>query len=80
MSSGAQRGADELRSAWNNVKTTFEGLSKSDIGQVRSTMQAPVDQLRTTLDSVTSGLSCSSPPFSVAQQIRTFGAVFVNQR
>ena len=59
MSSGAQEGADELRSAWGNVKSTFEGLDKSDIGQVRTKMQVPVDQLRTTLDSVTSGQGCS---------------------
>ena len=58
MSSGAQEGADELRSAWGNVKSTFEGLDKSDIGQVRTKMQAPVDQLRTTLDSLSSGQSC----------------------
>lgn len=59
MSSGAQQGADELRSAWGNVKSTFEGLDKSDIGQVRTKMQAPVDQLRTTLDTVRSGQRCS---------------------
>jgi PBP1b-binding outer membrane lipoprotein LpoB len=59
MSSAAQAGSAELQSAWDNVKNTFQGLSKSDIGQVQSKMQAPVDQLKTTLDSVTSGLNCS---------------------
>ena len=58
MSSGAQEGGDELRSAWGNVKSTFEGLDKSDIGQVRTKMQAPVDQLRTTLDSLSSRQGC----------------------
>jgi hypothetical protein len=59
MSAGAQQNKDQLQSAWGNVKSTFQGLSKSDIGQVQSKMQGPVDQLKTALDSVTSGLSCS---------------------
>ena len=59
MSSAAQARGAELQSAWDNVKTTFQGLSKSDIGQVQSKMQGPVDQLKTTLDSVTSGLNCA---------------------
>lgn len=59
MSSSAQAGAANLQSAWDNVRNTFQGLSKSDIGQVQSTMRGPVDQLRSALDSVTSGLSCS---------------------
>ena len=59
MSSAAQARGAELQSAWDNVKTTFQGLSKSDSGQVQSKMQAPVDQLKTTLDSVTSGLNCA---------------------
>ena len=59
MSSGAQQGKEELQSAWNEVKTTFAGLSKSDIGQVQSKMQGPVDKLKTALDSVTSSLNCS---------------------
>jgi len=59
MSSSAHAGAAELQSAWDNVKNTFQGLSKSDIGQVQTTMQGPVEQLKNALDSVTSGLSCS---------------------
>ena len=59
MSSGAEAGTAELQSAWDNVKNTFQGLSKSDLGQVQSTMQGPVDQLKTALDNVGSGLNCS---------------------
>ncbi|MGW5240305.1 hypothetical protein ACWEOW_15350 [Monashia sp. NPDC004114] len=59
LSSSAAAGAAELQSAWDNVKHTFQGLSKSDIGQIQSTMQGPVDQLKSALDSVTSGLNCS---------------------
>ncbi|WP_460627021.1 hypothetical protein [Intrasporangium mesophilum] len=59
LSSSAAAGAAELQSAWDNVKNTFQGLSKSDIGQMQSTMQGPVEQLKTALDSVTSGLNCS---------------------
>jgi type VI protein secretion system component VasK len=59
LSSGAAAGAAELQSAWDNVKNTFQGLSKSDIGKVQSTMQGPIQQLRTALDSMTNGLNCS---------------------
>ena len=59
MSAGAQQGTAVLQSAWDNVKNTFQGLSASDLGQVQSRMQGPIDQLETALESTTSGLHCS---------------------
>ena len=59
MSAGAQQDTAVLQSAWDNVKNTFQGLSKSDLGQVQSKMQGPIDQLETALESTTSGLHCS---------------------
>ena len=59
LSSGAQAGADELDSAWDSVKSTFQGLSASDLGSLQSTMQAPVAELKTTLEGLGSDLSCS---------------------
>jgi len=59
LQSGAQQGTADLTSAWDNVKTTFQGLDKSDVGTMKATMAPSVDQLKTTLESLTSSLSCS---------------------
>jgi hypothetical protein len=59
MSAGAQQSVADVRSAWDNVESTVQGMDKSDLGQARSTLQGPVDQLRSTLESVGSDLNCS---------------------
>jgi hypothetical protein len=58
LQNAARAEAEQVQSAWDDVKTTFSSLSDEDVDQIQEQLQPAVGKFKTALDDLNNGVSC----------------------